>query len=113
MRAALRCDRVGLADNWLRHVHDVREKHDACLCRLPDETARSARLCEFNVVEQVANVCQTSIVRDAWLRGQNLNVHGWIYGLTDGRLRNLNMTAASPEEAKTAYAAAVAALQQQ
>ncbi len=113
VRAALRCDRVGLADNWLRHVQDVREKHDACLCRLPDETARSARLCEFNVVEQVANVCQTSIVRDAWLRGQNLNVHGWIYGLTDGRLRNLNMTAASPEEAKTAYAAAVAALQQQ
>jgi len=111
VRAALRCDRVGLADNWLRHVQDVREKHDACLCRLPDETARSARLCEFNVVEQVANVCQTSIVCDAWQRGQNLSVHGWIYGLTDGRLRNLNMTAASPEEAKTAYAAAVAALQ--
>jgi carbonic anhydrase len=111
VRAALRCDRVGLADNWLRHVQDVREKHDACLCRLPDETTRSARLCEFNVVEQVANVCQTSIVRDAWQRGQDLNVHGWIYGLTDGRLRNLNMTAASPEEAKTAYAAAVAALQ--
>ncbi len=59
----------------------------------------------------MANVCQTSIVYDAWQRGQSLNVHGWIYGLTDGRLRNLNVTAASPEEAKSAYAAAVAALQ--
>jgi len=70
VRAALRCERIGLADNWLRHVQDVREKHDDCLCRLPDETARSARLCEFNVVEQVANVCQTTIVRDAWSAGR-------------------------------------------
>ena len=74
VRAALRCDRVGLADNWLRHVQDVREKHDACICALPDESQRSARLCELNVVEQVSNVCQTSIVRDAWIRGQNLSV---------------------------------------
>jgi carbonic anhydrase len=111
VRAALRCDRVGLADNWLRHVQDVKEKHDTCLCRLPDETARGARLCEFNVIEQVANVCQTSIVRDAWQRGQALSVHGWIYGLTDGLLRNLNVTATGPEEARRAYAAAVAALQ--
>src|SRR4029077_15115466 len=78
VRAVLRCERVGLADNWLRHVQDVREKHDACVCRLSDETARSARLCELNVLEQVSNVCQTTMVRDAWERGQELTIHGWI-----------------------------------
>ena len=108
--AALRCQRVGLADNWLRHVQDVKEKHGNCLCRLPDEPARSARLCELNVVEQVANVCQTSILLDAWGRGQNVTVHGWIYGLSDGRLRDLGLTAASAEEAKEKYRNAVAAL---
>jgi len=107
VRAALRCERVGLADNWLRHVQDVREKHDGCLCRLPDDTARSARLCEFNVIEQALNVCSTSIVRDAWERGQSLNVHSWIYGLRDGLLRDLNFLASSPAEAEANYAAAI------
>ncbi len=111
VRAVLRCERLGLADNWLRHVQDVREKHDDCLCRLPDETARSSRLCEFNVVEQVANVCQTTMVRDAWERGQELTVHGWIYGLRDGLLRDLNFTASNPAEAAANYKAAVAALE--
>ncbi len=110
VRAALRCERVGLADNWLRHVQDVREKHDGCLCRLADETARSARLCELNVVEQAANVCSTTIVRDAWERGQELNVHSWIYGLRDGLLRDLNFLASNPTEAVENYAAAVKAL---
>lgn len=110
VQAALRCTRVGLADNWLRHVQDVKEKHQDCLCRLADEPARSARLCEFNVVEQVANVCQTSILLDAWIRGQKITVHGWIYGLTDGRLRDLGLTASSAEEAKEKYRVAVAAL---
>ncbi len=110
VRAALRCERVGLADNWLRHVEDVREKHDACLCRLPDETARSARLCEFNVIEQASNVCHTSIVRDAWQRGQELTVHGWIYGLRDGLLRDLNCSASSATEAAKGYLASVAEL---
>jgi carbonic anhydrase len=110
VRAALRCDRVGLADNWLRHVQDVRGKHDDCLCRLPDETARSTRLCEFNVIEQVANVCHTSIVRDAWERGQPLTVHGWIYGLSDGLLRNLNCSASDPAAAAEGYRSAIAAL---
>lgn len=110
VRAALRCERVGLADNWLRHVQDVREKHDACLCRLPDEAAQSARLCELNVIEQVAHVCQTSPVLDAWKRTQQLAVHGWIYGLRDGLLRNLNVTAKSPEEATTRQLSAVKAL---
>jgi carbonic anhydrase len=108
--AAFRCQRVGLADNWLRHVQDVREKHDACLCGLADDTARTARLCEFNVVEQAANVCATTIVQDAWARGQTLTVHGWIYGLKDGLLRDLNVSAGGAEEAAAAYKAAVAAL---
>jgi len=110
VRAALRCDRVGLADNWLRHVQDVREKHDGCLCRLPDETARTARLCELNVVEQVSNVCQTTIVRDAWERGQALSVHGWIYGLQDGLLRDLKMASSNMKEAGENYRAAIQAL---
>jgi carbonic anhydrase len=111
VRAVLRCERLGLADNWLRHVQDVRERHDDCLCRLLDETARSARLCEFNVVEQVAHVCQTTMVRDAWERGQSLTVHGWIYGLRDGLLRDLNCTASNQAEAASSYEAAIAALE--
>ena len=94
----IRCERVGLADNWLRHVQDVREKHDACLHRLPDDTARSSRLCELNVVEQVFNVASTTIVQDAWARGQELTVHGWIYGLRDGLLRDLKMSASDLPE---------------
>jgi carbonic anhydrase len=108
--AAYRCERVGLADNWLRHVQDVRGKHDGCLCRLPDDTARSAKLCELNVIEQVANVCSTTIVQDAWSRGQEITVHGWIYGLKDGLLRDLNTSAGSTQEAAAAYQAAVVAL---
>ncbi len=106
----IRCERVGLADNWLRHVQDVREKHDGCLCALADDTARSAKLCELNVIEQVANVCSTTIVQDAWARGQDLTVHGWIYGLKDGLLRDLTASAGSTKEAAAAYQGAVAAL---
>jgi carbonic anhydrase len=108
--AAYRCQRVGLADNWLRHVQDVREKHDVCLRALPDDTARTARLCELNVVEQAANVCATTIVQDAWARGQELTVHGWIYGLRDGRLRDLKVSAGNSDEAAAAHKAAVAAI---
>ena len=110
IQTVLRCQRVGLADNWLRHVQDVREKHEACLCRLPDDTARSARLCELNVIEQVANVCSTTIVQDAWARGQELTVHGWIYGLRDGLLRDLQATASNAGQAGTAVKSALAAL---
>ncbi len=91
VRAALFGDRLGLIDNWLRHIQDVRDRHAALLSRLADEAAAD-RLCELNVIEQVANVAQTTIVRDAWERGQQLAVHGWIYGLADGRLRDLGMT---------------------
>jgi carbonic anhydrase len=108
VQAAYRCQRVGLADNWLRHVQDVREKHDACLCTLSDDTARTAKLCELNVVEQAANVCATTVVQDAWARGQELTVHGWIYGLRDGLLRDLKVSAGSAEEASAAYKTALA-----
>jgi carbonic anhydrase len=91
VRAALFGDRLGLIDNWLRHIQDVRDRHAALLSPLADEAAVN-RLCELNVIEQVANVAQTTIVRDAWERGQPLAVHGWIYGLADGRLRDLGMT---------------------
>ena len=106
----IRCERVGLADNWLRHVQDVHEKHEGCLHALPDDTARSSKLCELNVIEQVANLCSTTIVQDAWTRGQDLTVHGWIYGLRDGRLRDLATSAGSAAEAVAAYKAAVTAL---
>lgn len=87
--AALRDDKLGLIDNWLRHVQDVRWKHQAELEALATEEQRHARLCELNVLEQVVNVSQTTIVREAWARGQALAVHGWIYGLRDGIIRDL------------------------
>jgi carbonic anhydrase len=89
--AALRDDRFGLVDNWLRHVQDVRGKYRAELDALPTEQARHDRLCELNVIEQVTNVSQTTVVRDAWTRGQSLTVHGVIYGLHDGILRDLSI----------------------
>ena len=95
--AALRGDRHGLVDNWLRHVADVREAHRAALEGL-DGPAAHRRLCELNVVEQVRNVANTTVVRDAWLRGQPLSVHGWIYGLADGLLHDLDVTAADDAE---------------
>jgi len=109
VRAALRCDRIGLADNWLRHVQDVAEKHKVCVHAVKGESLQTDLMCELNVIEQVCNVCQTSIVRDAWERGQPLTVHGWIYGLRDGLLRNLNCSACSPAAAAESHRAAVAA----
>jgi carbonic anhydrase len=108
--AALRQDRVGLSYNWLRHVQDVREKHEQRLACVKGEAEAHYRLCEFNVIEQATNVCQTTIVRDAWERGQELAVHGWIYGLQDGLLRDLNMTVSSFAETGPSYRAAVDAL---
>jgi carbonic anhydrase len=110
VRSALRCERIGLADNWLRHVHDVCEKHDRCLKAVPNEAGRCDRLCELNVIEQVRNVTQTTIVQDAWERGQALAVHGWIYGIKDGLLRDLQVTASRLTEAETNYRTVVAAL---
>ena len=89
--AALRNDRLGLVDNWLRHVADIRVKHQVHLDALHTETQRHDRLCELNVVEQVVNVGQTTVVRDAWARGEPLALHGWIYDIRDGLLRDLGM----------------------
>lgn len=110
VRAALRQDRLGLSDNWLRHVQDVRQKYRTRLDKAGDENAMTDRLCELNVIEQVTNLCQTTIARDAWERGQSLAVHGWIYGLQDGILRDLNTTVTSFEDSPGAYDAAIAAL---
>ena len=98
VKAALYQESLGLVDNWLRHVQDVREKHEAELAKLPDIEQRHNRLCELNVVEQVANVCQTSIIRDAWHRSQSVAVHGWIYSLQDGLLRDLHTTTSGPTD---------------
>ena len=92
VRLALTRQRVGLADNWLRHVQDVEAHHQGELARITDLEDRCDRLCELNVVEQVENVCQTTIVQDAWSCGQSLAVHGWIYGLANGLLRDLKVT---------------------
>jgi carbonic anhydrase len=96
--AALRGDRVGLVDNWLSHVRDVRWKHQAQLDALPGEAERHRRLCELNVIEQVVNVCDTTVVRDAWARGQSLAVHGWIYDIADGLLRDLGVCVTGEHE---------------
>ena len=89
--AVWRRDRLGLSDNWLRHVQDVVQKHEATLANTPKAEVVD-RLCELNVIEQVTNVCCTTIAQDAWQRGQELAVHGWIYGLHGGLLRDLNVT---------------------
>jgi len=104
---ALRGQRLGLIDNWLRHVQDVRQKHIALLEAVPGESDRANRLCELNVIEQVMNVCETTIVQDAWLRGQELSVHGLVYALNDGRIRDLEVCVASLSDIQPAYGRAL------
>lgn len=105
--AVLSNKRVGLADNWLRHVGDVADKHAESLARCELESLRHARLCELNVIEQTRNVCLTTIVQDAWARGQRMSVHGWVYSLHDGRVRELGMDVLGSEALDSVYAAAV------
>ena len=105
VRAALEGTRVGLADNWLRHVHDVRLRHRKRLDHLPPEEQRDV-LCEMNVIEQVGNVALSTVLQDAWGRGQKVAVHGWIYGLKDGLLKDLDVTMDRPEVAVEVFAAA-------
>ena len=100
--AALNGTRVGLADNWIRHVGDVAQKHAALLEQF-EPAQRSERLCELNAIEQAENVCLTTVVGDAWARGQSLTVHGWVYSLHDGRVRELGMDVDSPESLESAY----------
>ena len=108
VKAALDDARLGLIDNWLRHVQDVQHKHRAALATCAGPTERLRRLCELNVVEQVRNVCETTVVRDAWQRGQALTVYGWIYGLSDGLLKDLGLAAGSWAELEVQAGVAVA-----
>ena len=103
VKAALEGSRHGLIDNWLRHVMDVSEKHAAELGATPEEQ-RLDRLCELNVIEQAMNVCQTTVVEDVWARGQELTVHGVIYGLHDGLLRDLGISASALDPAAAMWA---------
>ena len=98
VHAALTRRRVGLADNWLRHVQDVHQKHERYLGDVLSTREKQDRLCELNVIEQVINVCQTTSVQDAWERKQELTIHGWVYGLQDGLLRDLGMTIGAAAE---------------
>ena len=107
VHASLTGRRVGLADNWLRHVGDVAQKHMVLLDEVETDSMKHARLCELNAIEQVVNVCQSTIVQDAWARGQSLSVHGWVYSLLDGRVRNMGMDVSAPEELAGAYETAL------
>lgn len=99
--------RLGLVDNWLRHVGDVAQKHAKLLADLADRHARNERLCELNAIEQVVNLCHTTIVRDAWERGQQLSVHAWCYSLSDGHINDLGMHVDAPEQLSPVYHAAL------
>ena len=108
--AALECRRIGLADNWLRHIQDVRFKHSALLAGIGDTRRRIDCLCELNVIEQVVNVCRTTVVQDAWDCGRALAIHGWAYGLEDGLIRDLRMSVTRPDELDAACQAALTSL---
>jgi carbonic anhydrase len=105
--AALLNKRVGLVDNWLHHIRNVRDRHAPLLARFVPE-ARADVLCELNVIEQVVNVAQTNVVQDAWARGQKLVLHGWVYGLKDGLLQDLHMTVSGADSLEPMYRAAIA-----
>ena len=109
VRAALTGERLGLIDNWLRHIQDVRDKHAGLLAQLNDEAAVN-RLCELNVIEQVVNVARTTILRDAWQRGQSVTVHGWVYGLSNGQLRDLGISVDALDAVDATQAGALAKL---
>lgn len=103
VQAAMQSDEIGLIDNWLRHIKDVYNKHDSELDSISDENERFGRFCELNVIEQVHHVCQTTIVQGAWKRGQELHVHGWIYGIHDGIINDLLVDIDSPEKLDAVY----------
>ena len=109
IQAAYRGDSLGLIDNWLRHVQDVHKRHGDLIGSHTEEQAMD-RLCELNVIEQAFNVCHTTVVRDAWKRGQDLSVHSWIYSLRDGLLRDLGFVASAADSVTDEYARAVAAV---
>lgn len=108
VQAALQDRQVGLIDNWLRHIRDVRQKYADKLAEISEPDRRRDKLCELNVMEQVHNVCHTSIVQAAWSRGQDVAVHGWIYGLHDGIVRDLGVSVQRPDELSDSYRLALA-----
>lgn len=110
VKSALDGDRLGLINNWLRHIEDVRDKHDAAIARLTTPQARWDRLCELNVIEQVMQVSRTTVVQDAWANGQALALHGWIYALADGLLRDLDMSLRHDSDVEATYRNALARL---
>jgi carbonic anhydrase len=107
VQAASQNRNLGLIDNWLRHIRDVRQKHDAVLRIISDDNERLDRLCELNVVEQAHNICHTTVVQEAWEKGQELAVHGWIYKIQDGLIRDMKVTITGPEEISEAYKVAL------
>lgn len=106
VQAALEGARIGLADNWLRHIQDVRDRHRTLLEAIP-EHARHDALVELNVIEQVVNVAQSTVLLDAWARGQPVTLHGWVYGLHDGLLKDLAISATTPDSLETFYVEAI------
>ena len=110
VKAALHDNRTGLTDNWLRHVQDVRDRHESILDAIDDGDEKVDRLCELNAMQQVVNVCQTSVLREAWARGQSVTVHGWCYSLQNGLITDLKVSANSREEAMERYRDAVDAM---
>jgi carbonic anhydrase len=109
VQAALERQRIGLSDNWLRHIQDVHQMHAARIDAV-DASERGALLCELNVIEQVVHVCQTTAVTDAWQRGQDLTIHGFVYGLHDGLLRDLGLSVTHSTDVAEAHASALRAL---
>lgn len=110
VKAAMDNWRLGLVDNWLRHIQDVRQKHEVMLSACAGDELRLARLCELNVVEQALNVCHTTVLREAWNRGQAVSVHGWVYGLSDGLIRDTGFSVANLGGIAAGYAAAIASI---
>jgi carbonic anhydrase len=106
VQAALEAARIGLADNWIRHIQDVRDRHRTLLEVLP-ENRRANALCELNVIEQVVNVCVSTVMIDAWARGQQVSIHGWAFGVHDGLLQDLHMTVSSTDSIEPLYRAAI------
>lgn len=102
VQAAMQNLKLGLIDNWLRHVQDVMHSYETILSRIEDEDKRLSRLCELNVIEQVLNVGRTTIVQNAWEGGRDLTVHGWVYGLEDGLLRDLKISITNQNELSAA-----------
>jgi carbonic anhydrase len=100
--------RLGLVDNWLRHIQDVRQKHARLLDQTPTTESRIDRLCELNVIEQVLNVSQTTVLQEAWNRGQDVTVHGWIFGLDNGLAQDLHISIDAREAVQDVYDAAIA-----